>query len=347
MCLPPAQFVVVAAESLLPAEQDQPAEQAQCQLALEPVLGRDAARLQCLPVRGDRGFLRQRQAAAVDRQVPRQVTERRAPAWLLPVEQDSPSLVIGAEVVQLPVAVHECLRRLVQRLDQRARVVGQGDDDRRGGGRDLREQRPALGDEPRHQVRRPDVRLDPGHPRGLLQVAVGRRNHVEFVAAVPEAGVQRRHVPEEAPVLVAGYRIAGRGNQPAGHIAHQHRAAGRSVRPDRDDRLVEAGRQAGEDAPPPQFERRATQPARCPHGPVISEVKPLQHVRLAPDHDAFELCAGLPWRVQRCPFGRLGEQGGEIRVIRRHWPPPSPPAAARASALRTSRCPRRSCRRGP
>ena len=81
---PTTQLLVVAAERLLPAELDQGAEQAQRQLAVPPRLGVDAGVLQRGPVGRDRVLLGLRQAAAVDRQVPGQVAERRADARAAP-----------------------------------------------------------------------------------------------------------------------------------------------------------------------------------------------------------------------------------------------------------------------
>jgi len=93
--------------------------------------------LQCFAVGGDRVFLGLGQAAAVDSQVPGQVAERRAAAGLLPVEQDRAAFVVGAEVVELPVAVDERLRGRGQGCDERAGVVRQGGDDGGGGRGDL------------------------------------------------------------------------------------------------------------------------------------------------------------------------------------------------------------------
>jgi RNA polymerase sigma-70 factor (ECF subfamily) len=108
--LPPAQLVIVAAKRLLPAELHQSPEQAQSELAVEPRLGVDAALRERAPVVGDRLFLRCREPTAVDGQVPGQVAERSATSGQFPVEQHGPAAVIGAEVVQLPVTVHEGLR---------------------------------------------------------------------------------------------------------------------------------------------------------------------------------------------------------------------------------------------
>ena len=54
-------------------------------------------------------------------------SEQRRPApRRLPVDQDRAARVVGAEVVELPVAVHERLRRGGQRLDQRTRSGASG-----------------------------------------------------------------------------------------------------------------------------------------------------------------------------------------------------------------------------
>src|SRR6185437_259362 len=220
-------------------------------MAVPPGGGADAVRLQCFAVGGDRVFLGLGQAAAVDGQVPGQVAERRAAAGLLPVQQDRAALIVGAEVVELPVAVDERLRGRGQGGDERAGVVRQGGDYGGGGRGDLGEQGPALGDEFRDQVRGAGGGLGFGRPWGQLQVAVHDGNDVELGAAVPELRVQGGHVPQKPRVLVPGYGLVGGGDQPAGDVVHQEGAAA-GFRGGADDRLVEAAGQAGQDAALPE-----------------------------------------------------------------------------------------------
>jgi hypothetical protein len=125
LLLPPGQLVVVAAQCLLPPELHHRADQAEPELAVPPRRRVDAVTLQRRAVGVDRLLLAGREASAVDGEVPRQVARRRAHARQLPVEQDRAALAIGAEVVELPVAVDERRRRPVERGEQRRRVVDQ------------------------------------------------------------------------------------------------------------------------------------------------------------------------------------------------------------------------------
>src|SRR5664279_2751770 len=77
--LPPCQLRVVTAERLLPAELDQRTQQAESELGIPPAGGGDAVSFQRRPVGQDALFLRLREPAAVDGQVPCQVTRRRSP----------------------------------------------------------------------------------------------------------------------------------------------------------------------------------------------------------------------------------------------------------------------------
>jgi len=110
--------------------------------------------------------------------------------------------------------------------------------------------------------------------------------------------MQFRHVPQETIMLVRRYRLACRRDQPLRHVAHQHGAsAGRScararLPRDRDDRLVETGGQASQNAAFPQLER-------CPRAgtptPAWSSRRPNPAVS---GHTAAR-------RSQAAPAGRL------------------------------------------
>ncbi len=351
--LPPRELLVITAQGLLPAELDQGAQQAQRQLAVPPGFGADALLLQRPAVGGDGVLLALRQAAAVDRQVPGQVGQRRAAPGLLPVQHDRPALLVRAQVVQLPVAVHERLRGDLQRLDQRARVPGQRGDDRGRGRGDLGQPRPALAHQPRHQVRGAGGRLGARQPGGQLQVAVHDRDDVAFAAALPERGVQRGHVPQEPQVLVQADRLIAHRDQPPRHVPHQQGTSARGrpasgvLRGHPHDRLVETRGQPRQQAALPGQQRRAAQAARRPHGPVLGQVEVLEHVRLPADHHPLQPGPGFPRRpVQPGPLGRARDELGHAgmqgngaagRALRpvRHRPPPSPRAATPATARRT------------
>ena len=371
-----AELLVVAAERLLPAELDQGTQQAQGQLPVPPRPGVDAGVLQRVPVERDRRFLELRQAAAVDGQVPGQVTERRADPGLFPVQHDGPPRVVGAEVVQLPVAVHERMRRHGQRVNQRARIVGQWGHHRGGCRCHVGQHRPALAHQLRHEVRGPAGRLGLGHPGRQLEITVHGRDHVELGAARPERGVQRGHVPQEPQVL--GHRddlIRGR-DQPGRHIVHQQGAApgpggspagGALFRGGPHDRLVEAAGQAAQDAPLPELQRGAPQRAGRAHGPVLAQVEVLEHVGLAADDDPLQPGPGLARDLlQDRPPGHPGQKLGHVAVAAgrggrrvgvaaaggagpgvRHRPLPSRPAGPHPSGHRRTRCRRRYGRRAP
>ncbi len=220
---PPCEFLVIAAQRLLPAKLNQCAEQAQRQLTLPPERGVDTAFFQCGAVGSDRRLLRLRQAPAVNGQVPGQVTQRRAAAGLFPVQQDRPAGTIGAQVVQLPVAVHERLRRAGQRLQQRSRIPCQRAYHGCRSWRHLCQQRPALCHQLRHQMIRADSRLGLGHPGRELQVPVHRRHELEVT--VPEGRVQRRQMLEETQMLAERDRVIGNRHQPLADVVHQHTTA--------------------------------------------------------------------------------------------------------------------------
>src|SRR4051794_26928104 len=80
---PPAELVGVV--HLVPPELDEPTEQRELELPVEPVVGRDAVALERLAVGRDRGLLGLGYPVGVDPEVPREVVARWPGAWPLPV----------------------------------------------------------------------------------------------------------------------------------------------------------------------------------------------------------------------------------------------------------------------
>jgi hypothetical protein len=148
---------------------------------------------------------------------------------------------------------------------------------------------------------------------------MGYWHHLELGAAAPERCVQRRHVPQEAPVLLQGDGVVRGGHQPPADVPHQQCASTGRRGPcggldgHGHDGLIEAARQPPQDSALPQLERRAAEAACGSHGPVLRQVETLEHVRLAANDHSFQRRARLARRMaERFPLGGLAEQAGQI-----------------------------------
>ena len=176
---------------------------------------------------------------------------------------------------------------------------------------------------------RPHERLRLCHPGRQLEIAVHLGNHVELGTAGPERGVQLGHVAQEALVLRQRDGFVRDRDQPRRDIVHEQDAArgpGTSVaragtallRGGAHDRLVEAARQPGQDAPLPQLQRDAPQRAGRSRGPVHAQVEMLEHVAPAADDDPLQPGPGLARSpVQGRPLGHPREQLGHVAVAPR------------------------------
>src|SRR5205823_708231 len=124
---PPPQLVLIA-QRLLPAKQEEAGKETQGQLGVEPALGVDAVRAQGSAEAANGILLRLRHPGPIHRYVPRELVATGSLAGVRPVDEDGTTVASGAQVAELPVAVHERQWRLPHPIDEPRWVASEGVD---------------------------------------------------------------------------------------------------------------------------------------------------------------------------------------------------------------------------
>ena len=248
---PPSELGRVA--GLGPAQLQEGSGQCGRELRVPPRRGVDARGLERVSVRVDGVLLDLGKPVAVDRQVPREIDERRSLAGAIPVEQDGPR----ASRPRLPSFQSPWMSVCGPRLqggDQRPRIVGELAKPARVRG--------ILLVEPPPSALRPRGDRDPRAASPLRArpwPGSGRRsdghsgNRPAVIAESPVRGVQRRHVLDEPRCSVMEIGSLPAGISAVGDVAHQERDAPDVRRPSvngrtADDRVVDGRRERVEHA---------------------------------------------------------------------------------------------------